>query len=68
MIIWEAEDLEGVTAELDSREGRCWFFSLVEGPFSGYPSIRLDRKQLKDLAQAIEMELNPYSSEVKNGG
>lgn len=35
-----------------------WSLAMVEGCFSGFPSIELDRKDLKALRDAIDLELN----------
>lgn len=52
-IIWEAKDSDGVSSDLVEIDKTHWQLSMLEGPFSGYPTINLNRKQMKDLFHAI---------------
>lgn len=55
-IFWEAKDTDGwnTECELVKISDTKFQLSLDNGPFSGYPTINLDRKNLKDLHDAIE--------------
>lgn len=61
--LWDATDSnpnESTRIEFDRNEERGdWQISLENGPFSGYPTISLDRKRLEDLYSVLEQELYP---------
>ena len=59
MELWSGVDEYGNSAELIKNEEEDYVsFQITDGLyFSGYPAIKLDRKQLKDLFNAIENEL-----------
>lgn len=58
--IWSATDSEGRACELTKEDGEPFVFSMVEGPFSGYPSVSLNRSELNVLRIMIEKALNDY--------
>lgn len=55
-IFWEAKDADGKKTECELRKFSDSRFQLVlhNAAFRGYPNINLDRKDLKDLHDAIE--------------
>lgn len=58
--LWSAKDEDGNECEL-SKDDSGVYLGFSNGMyFSGYPSIHLDRKHLKDLFQAIDAELNAF--------
>lgn len=68
-VIWEASDRRpGSPGDEDGDWNECelvqvpnvekpYQLSMTRGRWSGYPTIALDRKQLKDLAEAIDTTL-----------
>lgn len=61
--LWAATDSnpnDNTRIEFDRNEDQGnWQISLEDGPFSGFPTINLDRKRLEDLHNALEKELYP---------
>lgn len=59
-LIWQGKDEDGVSCEFDrveSKGSRQWQLSMVEGPFSGYPTINLTREDIAKLYEVIGEEL-----------
>jgi hypothetical protein len=54
---WKAEDEDGVVCVLERGPKNTWYISMVEGPFSGYPTIAIPRSELLKLYHAIGNEL-----------
>ena len=54
--LWAATDEDNVLCELNRIDG-VWILEMVEGPFSGYPALELNRTSLKALGNAIDIEL-----------
>ena len=65
-----ADPEEGTILDVDRLEDEgLWQISLEDGPFSGYPAIKLDRKHLKTLYEVLQQELFPelFSKDTKCG-
>lgn len=58
--LWSAADEEDHACDLDKIldvDPPYYQFSVVQGPFAGYPTVNLTRDQLVQLREALNEEL-----------